>query len=138
MESCQGHKRPNFNSVSSQNCKFNLSNSGKNMFFLDKEMPTLQALVCTLQKSKEESQKDLEKMQGQIEGCMLLLTLGEEELFEFQAIVDAQNTKILDLWSQGKPTKDIGATLIELEPLQWKLDSQISIVEAFKKLLEKR
>jgi hypothetical protein len=25
-----------------------------------------------------------------------------------------------------------------LEPLQWKLDSQISIVEAFKKLLEKR
>jgi hypothetical protein len=89
-------------------------------------------------KVKKESQKDLEKMQGQIEGCMLLLRLGEEELFEFQAIVDAQNTKIFDLWSQGKPTKDIGATLIELEPLQWKLDSQIGIVEAFKKLLEKR
>jgi len=39
--------------------------------------------------------------------------------------------------SQGKLAKDIGAILIELEPLQQKLDFQIGTIKAFKKLLEK-
>jgi hypothetical protein len=39
--------------------------------------------------------------------------------------------------SQGKLAKDIGATLIELEALQRKLDYQIGTIKAFKKMLEK-
>ncbi len=69
-------------------------------------------------------------MQGQIEDGMLFLTSKEEEFLKFQAEVDAQNTKIFDMCSQG--------TLIELEPLQRKLNFQISTIKAFKKLLEKR
>jgi len=34
MESCQGHKTPNFKFVSSEKCKLNLSKSGKSCFFL--------------------------------------------------------------------------------------------------------
>jgi hypothetical protein len=96
---------------------------------MEKEMPTLEVVVNSLKKAKNEDNREFTKVDGQVEDHIMLVTNGEEKLLILQTTFDTHNTKVQGLCFENILTKDvIGYVLVELESLQRKVDSQTRLV----------
>ncbi len=99
-------------------------------------MPASEILVYSLQKAKEMAEKELGKIEGQIEDCMQLVTTTKEQLQGLRCKLEAHNLTVCDLRFQSNLVEGaIGSTLVEMESVQRSVDGQLGMVKAFKDLL---
>jgi hypothetical protein len=57
-------------------------------------MSTLEVVVDSLKKAKDEVDKEFTKVEGQVENHIMLVTTREEKSLVLQTTFDTQNTKV--------------------------------------------
>jgi hypothetical protein len=89
---------------------------------LQRDLPALKEIVSSLQKVKEEAQKEFDKVKGQAEYRLMLISSGHAKLTQLLEELEASVKKVEDMRCHNSTEEIIKAALGEKELLQRKVD----------------
>lgn len=98
---------------------------------LQRNLPALKEIVSSLQKVKEEAQKEFDKVKGQAEYRLMLISSGHAKLTQLLEELEALVKKVEDMRCHNSTEEIIKAALGEKELLQRKVDMQICSIDSF-------
>ncbi len=70
---------------------------------MQRDLLALEEIVSSLQKVKEEAQKEFEKVDGQVEYHLMLISFGQAKLAQFLEELEILVKKVEDLRCQKQP-----------------------------------